>query len=189
MAMEPCTHCGSFVFVGSEACPHCERARPTSSALARTAGVAVLATALAACTGASKDDDGTTIEDTPSDTTDYTVEPLYGVTVTDSYTADYSYYDGYYDGYYDQYYTDYADTDTDADADTDADSDVDTDTDADADADTDADSDADTDTDTSGGSGTVPTVTTADTAKGDTGPSSGSGYTVEPLYGVTTTTY
>jgi len=63
---------------------------------------------------------------------------------------------------------------------------ADTPADTDTDTDTDTDSDTDTDTDTAGGSGTL---TTADTAKGDTGPSSGSGYTVEPLYGVTTTTY
>jgi hypothetical protein len=65
--------------------------------------------------------------------------------------------------------TDYVTTDGDTDADSDAD------TDADTDADSDADSDADTD---SGGSGTATT----------SGSGGSGGTTVEPLYGVSTTT-
>ena len=146
--MHSCQHCGTFVFEGAATCPHCEQAVAAprrGRSMRQVAAAAAMATALAGCTGSGKDE-GTTIEDTPSGTTDYTVEPLYGVTVTDS--------TGYVDYYYsdDTYgYTDYADVDTDMDTDVDTDGDVDTDTDTDADTGADTDSHGPEDTDTASG--------------------------------------
>jgi hypothetical protein len=150
----PCDHCGCFVFAGTRTCPHCD-ARLHAKA-ARTAAAAMLVAGVA-CTGGGKDS---------------TIEPEYGVTVTDYTTTP--------EPEYGVTVTDYADADTD------------TDTDADTDTDTDADTDTDTDTDTGhtgytveplyGVTGTTDTGTTT-----ETGGSGATTYTVEPLYGVTVT--
>jgi len=121
----PCDHCGCFVFVGTTTCPHCE-AHVRPGTVTRTAAAALLAASVACTGGGDKDTSDTGSTDTPTDSyTDISIEPEYGVTVTDMFT-------------------DSSDSDTDADTDTDTDADTDTDTDADTDSDTDADTDTDT---------------------------------------------
>ncbi|MEQ1501767.1 MAG: hypothetical protein ABMB14_06030 [Myxococcota bacterium] len=105
--MIPCPSCNCHVRTADRTCPHCQQAIGSGGigAVRSTAASALLGLAVA-CIGEPK------------------IEPLYGVTVTDTVS----------------------DTDTDTDADSDTDSDTDTDADTDADTDTDADSDPSGDT-------------------------------------------
>jgi hypothetical protein len=77
--MHPCPTCACHVHAADATCPHC--GEPIGTRGNRTVAAAILALGLASCTGGP----GTKTTGETGDTAT-TVQPLYGVTVTDTST-------------------------------------------------------------------------------------------------------